>query len=773
MSRFARQPWTGLVCVLAIVAFGVPSVRGQGQGGQFGPGPVTKEQVEDAIQRGIAYLHETQEQSGAWSGQAGVTELALLALLTAGESPDEPHVAAGLRFTSQLTPEQLNSTYAIALQTMVYAAANPIRYRNAIAANVRWFERTQIRTAIGRHTARGVGAWTYDMQRVAIGDVDNSNSQYAVLGLYAAREAGIPIDPQVWAMAREYWRACQQPDGGWAYKPQRMPATASMTTAGISSLIMTGVRAFRVREIVVGDTIRDCGLGESDGALAAGIDWLGRHFSVRENFGHGPQWHLYYLYGLERAGRLTGLRYFKGHDWYREGAQYLVSVQVKQPNGTGFWQGDVSPVVSTSFALLFLAKGRAPVLVNKLAHGPPTDWNNDPDDVRNLVDDISRDWKHLLTWQYVDPDRCTVEDLLQAPIAFFNGHLFPEFGVQARKNLRDYVEQGGFLFVDACCSSEEFDRGFRTLMKDIFPEPEYELHPLAPDHAVWRSKHLLSPEVHPLWGIEHGCRTVVIYSPQDLSCFWNQMENEPDNASVVKCRRVGENVVDYATGRELPADKLAVREVARLDVQPPKRGALQIAKLRHAGDWNIAPLAIPNLTTALRDRLGFDVVINHREILPRDPNLINYPLLYLHGRAGFSFEADDLAALRRHLEPGGGTIFADAACGSSSFDAAFRRFVAQLLPANPLVPIPKNDELYTNRIGGYNLNDVQYTHAAGGQKGFPQLEGVKLNGHWAIIYSKYDIGCALERHQGADCKGYVHESALRIAANIVIYSTLP
>ena len=62
-------------------------------------------------------------------------------------------------------------------------------------------------------------------------------------------------------------------------------------------------------------------------------------------------------------------------------------------------------------------------------------------------------------------------------------------------------------------------------------------------------------------------------------------------------------MVDYATGRELPADKLAVREVNDFRREDPKRGALRIAKLRHAGDWNVAPLAIPNLMTTLRDKL--------------------------------------------------------------------------------------------------------------------------------------------------------------------------
>ena len=89
-----------------------------------------------------------------------------------------------------------------------------------------------------------------------------------------------------------------------------------------------------------------------------------------------------------------------------------------------------------------------------------------------------------------------------------------------------------------------------------------------------------------------------------------------------------------------------------------------------------------------------------------------------------------------------------------------------------MVPIPTDDELFTDKVG-FDLSDSQYTTAAGGGHDFPKLEGVKINNHWAIIYSKYDIGCALERHTGIDCKGYTHLSAVKIAANIVIYATLP
>jgi hypothetical protein len=50
---------------------------------------------------------------------------------------------------------------------------------------------------------------------------------------------------------------------------------------------------------------------------------------------------------------------------------------------------------------------------------------------------------------------------------------------------------------------------------------------------------------------------------------------------------------------------------------------------------------------------------------------------------------------------------------------------------------------------------------------------VKIGDKWVVIYSKFDLGCALERQAGLECKGYTYESALRITSNIVLYSTLP
>ena len=525
------RPTRSLIVLLVLTGLGLIP-------GAWARAAVTREQVEKAIREGVRFLKLEQRDDGSWTdvdneAHTGTTSLVTLALMTAGEPVSSPAIAKALGYLRNFGPEQLNSVYAVSLQTMVFATAQPDIDRLKIAANVDWLERAQIKTG---DRVNWPGSWSYSANKNRHGD--NSNTQYALLGLNAASEVGTPVRREVWTLARQYWEQYQHADGGWAYTPDTpSPASASMTCAGISSLIITGLKRFQGQEFLAGDAIQNCGRGGINLNLQRAIDWMAARFRVGENFGHGVQWRYYYLYGLERAGRLTGQRFFGEHDWYREGAEKLVH---DQDNLSGFWRGSLfeqDRLVATSFALLFLAKGRAPVLINKLRHGPQGDWNHDTDDIRNLVGLVSQDWKNLLTWQVVDPNVASVEAMLQAPIAFFNGHEAPDFTPEGKKTLRDFVEQGGFIFAEACCGRSEFDRGFRALMKEVFPEPEFELHPLAEDHAVWRSKHLLLPDIHPLWGIEHGCRTVVIYSPEDLSCYWNQMENSPGNPAVIKARR--------------------------------------------------------------------------------------------------------------------------------------------------------------------------------------------------------------------------------------------
>ncbi len=315
----------------------------------------------------------------------------------------------------------------------------------------------------------------------------------------------------------------------------------------------------RGQEYLQGDAIHNCGDGGPERSFF-GFEWLAGHgFQAVQNYGAGQQWKFYYLYALERTGRLSGVRLIGQHDWYRVGADELVREQNK---AAGSWQGaliESQQVLATSFAVLFLAKGRAPVLINKLSHAPAGDWNNDADDVRNLVEIVSRDWKTLLTWQIVESSNATVTELLRAPIVFINGHKAPSIAGSGAENLREYVERGGCIFAEACCGSPEFDRGFRTLMAEMFPEKESEIQPLADDHPIWRTTFQRTPGAHPLWGIRRRGRVAVVYSPADLSCYWNQANHYPDHPTVIDALEIGQNVIDYLTERKPPPDKLSQR----------------------------------------------------------------------------------------------------------------------------------------------------------------------------------------------------------------------
>src|SRR5262249_28657823 len=211
-----------------------------------------------------------------------------------------------------------------------------------------------------------------------------------------------------WKEISDFYQRTQRNDGGWGYTALAANgSTLTMTVAGMCGLIIAGQDVDVTRETPLGNgAFTNCGSYGQNVNMARAINYIARHFQV----GTGKimeEGKIYYnLYGLERAGRLTGLRFFGDHDWYRVGCEYLVRNQDAQGawNGTGF---DRYTTLATSFAILFLSKGRTPIMISKLVHGPNEDWNNDHNDARNLVDFSSRELfkRQPLAWQVFDAKR--------------------------------------------------------------------------------------------------------------------------------------------------------------------------------------------------------------------------------------------------------------------------------------------------------------------------------------------------------------------------------
>ena len=234
---------------------------------------------------------------------------------------------------------------------------------------------------------------------------------------------------------------------------------------------------------------------------------------------------------LERAGRLSGVRFFGQNDWYRLGAEELVQHQNKL---SGFWQRRRPGERDGGDQLRAAVPGQGPRAGLDQQAQPRSraeTGTTTPTTCATWSASSPTDWKHLLDLAGRRPRRiATIQDMLQAPIVFFNGHTAPGvFGAGPRQNLRSTSSRGASSSPTPAAAARSFDAGLQAADEGDLPRARStELRPLPPEHPVWRAKHLLSPEIHPLWGIEHGCRTVVIYSPQDLSCYWNQVGTQPD-----------------------------------------------------------------------------------------------------------------------------------------------------------------------------------------------------------------------------------------------------
>ena len=806
------------------------------------------QKVKESIDKGVRYLKKQQHKDGDWEGivlgdiaglKGGVTSLATLALLNAGLKPDDPAVLKALEYLRKLgTPEK---TYVVALQTMVLAAARHNGDLPQIAKNVEWIQKTAIYSEGGK-----LEGWSYPYQGAP---GDNSNTQYALLGLYAAKTAGVKIDEKFWSDIMEYYTRTQKADpnddraGFWTYHTQNDPKPSfTMSVGGTCGLLIAGMGLDK-SEQGLNDTTgvaANCGLYSENSALAKGMFWVGANF----NFLDGKSY-FYNYYGIERLGRLSGQRFIGKIDWYREGCERLVRMQ--EPDGSFITRAEQKggsidagqPVITTSFALLFLSKGRTPVLVSKLAWGnykkgaagdhtillehdlkgnqtTRPDWNRKHNDCRHMVEFAAREIfdNAPLSWQVYDPrlqglsdDNTKIDSevglLLQSPVVYLNGHGAMPFVGRGKellsaeeKILKRYVEEGGFLVAEACCGDKEFAASFAQLIDRLFSGST--LRKMPPEHAIWTMFPGVSPADFPdLMYLDRGCRTVAVFSPSPLAGYWEEARFMPSKEQArapanrgQKAYCLSRNIIAYATGMELPKPKLTKAILVNGNDGGIARSKFRALQLQYISDATVqqppASGALRNLMAFLGQNAKLDVALTSEVMSPGDSRLSKYKFMYLHGRKPVTFDESSSDNIKANLQSGG-LLLADAACNDFKqwkvFDKSFRDAMEKMW-GQPLVPIPetvggKEEPLYKiAREAGINLKAVKCRREKPDGSGpepemqtYPVLlEGIKVDGRWAVIYSRYDIGCAIEGHKAADCLGHDKDSALRIAAAVVLYA---
>jgi hypothetical protein len=177
---------------------------------------------------------------------------------------------------------------------------------------------------------------------MGLGD-DNSNSQFALLALWAARRHGVPSE-RCLILAAQRYTATQNADGGWSYLPHGPgnDSTPAMTCVGLLGLAMG--------HAVVPKAPGKNGKPVDDATIQKGLSKLGQHVdrNSMNNF--------YFLWSMERVGMLYRLKTIGNQDWYGLGVDMLLPSQQSDGSWTNGNYTGSTPALDTCFALLFLKR---------------------------------------------------------------------------------------------------------------------------------------------------------------------------------------------------------------------------------------------------------------------------------------------------------------------------------------------------------------------------------------------------------------------------------
>jgi hypothetical protein len=187
---------------------------------------------------------------------------------------------------------------------------------------------------------------------------DNSNTQFVLLALWAARRHGVPTDEALLAGYQRFVMTQHSKDHGWSYGGPG-PSTITMTCVGLIGL---GIGHGAAPDREGADPKSALKPALQDLKIQAGL------LALAGNIGQPspdakqtvfPMENPYFLWSVERVAMLYDLDKIGGKDWYGWGAQILIHNQRLD----GAWQSDPKntytgsqPTLDTCFALLFLKR---------------------------------------------------------------------------------------------------------------------------------------------------------------------------------------------------------------------------------------------------------------------------------------------------------------------------------------------------------------------------------------------------------------------------------
>ncbi len=228
-----------ILCTLifSLLAFGITGSDAFAQAPSVRFGEVVPRDVREIYERGLQYLVTTQNEAGDWKGGGeqgpGVTGLCLMVLLASGEDPNfglySNNVRRALRniisgqdastgfYGGNGHSSMYNHGFAMLGLAEAYGAVDDRNLWTGNEPNRRSIGQSlelAVRAAITSQKKNSFGGWRYSPDG---NDADTSVSGAVLVGLLAARNAGIEVPDEVIDKSINYFTKMTSPSGQVGY----------------------------------------------------------------------------------------------------------------------------------------------------------------------------------------------------------------------------------------------------------------------------------------------------------------------------------------------------------------------------------------------------------------------------------------------------------------------------------------------------------------------------------------------------------------------------
>jgi hypothetical protein len=721
---------------------------------------LTDQEIGDAIGRGANFLL-TQFNNGRlvgdnFRGDPGLNALCVYALLQCGQAVPDERLNGRAKGMKTMLDNLRNSnmsgyeTYGRAIRATALAVYNRAEDRDALKADVMWL------IASAKN-----GAYTYSMYGYRNRDYgahwDNSNSQYGLLGVWSGAEVGMEVPRSYWSQVQNHWYETQVPSGEWNYDGSADGGTLSMSVAGIASLFVTHDY---LDAPLFGTSV---GRDPFSPPLARGLAWLEKDDNcLKVTTG----WPGYTLYGIERVGLASGFKYFGTNDWYRELAGKLVRMQGEDGSWTNRgmmrlrWQiAGREELIETAYSLLFLARGRHPIIMNKLRFAGS--WANRPRDLANLSRFASRELERPLNWQVIPIERDWTE-WMDSPILYMASHQAPKLSETNIAKLRQFIDAGGMLFTQADGGAELFNNFILELSRKLLPNFEWTDLPL--DHEIYSLNYRVEPKPK-LRCISNGSRILMLHSPQDLTQYW-QLRSEKTQRNAFE---LGVNMFIYAAGKADLRNRLSSNYLAASKQEPTYH--IRLARLKYGGLWDPEPGAFPRFAKWFKYQTGYELDLT--TISVPELNAAKFQIVHITGTAAWTPSDAESAVLRRYVNEGG-VLLIDACGGAWGFGQSVgNEMLPKVFVGAKMSAVGNEHPLLAGNLDGMdNLAKPQlraYTEQKLG-KVAGKFEMYRL-GKGRIIYSSIDLTSGLLGTNTWSILGHKPAYAQSFVKNVLLWVT--